>query len=477
MVFAKHKTKIVCTIGPATETIEMMTKMLRAGMNIARLNYSHGDFAQHAAVVQKLRKVASKTGKQITIMADLPGPKVRIGQFASEPVLLRKGADFTLTTQEILGDQQRVFVNLPNLPEVVKAGNILFLSDGLIQLKVKKVKEQDIHCKVIIGGELRSRKGLNFPGIKLGISAFTPHDKDCLRAALESGVDAISQSFVESAKDIEAVREAALEMGFKPFIIAKIERAGALKNITEIIKAADGIMIARGDLGVETKIERIAIVQKQLTFIANKYGKPVITATQMLESMVDNPRPTRAEATDVANAILDGTDCLMLSEESAMGKYPVEAAQMLANIAKFTEPNRNEACQGKAFFDMDTKYPNIVDIISHDVQQTVQYLKPVAVFVPTHRGRTPRLISRFKLPMWIVGVTHQPDVFQNLQFSFGVHPFLVDKHPEEWHDFTARWMLKTGLKKGLVVLTEGPSMDKPLASHSLQIIDLRNDKA
>jgi pyruvate kinase len=473
MVIAKHKTKMVCTIGPATNTIGMMEKMLRAGMNIARLNYSHGDFEHHSKVIQKLRKAADKTGRQITIMADLPGPKVRIGSFDTEPVLLRKGADFILSTQEIIGDQQRVFVNLPTLPQAVKAGNVLYLSDGLIQLKVKSVEGKDIHCRVVVGGELRSRKGLNLPGIKLGISAFTEHDRDCLQAALEGGVDAISQSFVESADDVITVREAAFKMGYKPFIIAKIERARALKNITEIIKAADGIMIARGDLGVEINIERIAIVQKHLTFLANKYGKPVITATQMLESMVDNPRPTRAEATDVANAILDGTDCIMLSEESAMGNYPVEAAKMLAKIAKATEPHRIEACAGKAFFDLDSKEASIVDIITHDVQHTVEYLNPVAVFVPTHSGRTPRLISRFKLSMWIVGVTQQYDVFQNLQFSYGLHPLLVDKHPEEWQKFTADWMKEAGVIKGLVVLTEGPSRDKPLASHSLQVIDLR----
>lgn len=473
MVLAKHKTKLVCTIGPATDTIGMMEKMLRAGMNVARLNYSHGDFQHHSTVIQKLRKAADKTGRQITIMADLPGPKVRIGNFATEPVLLRKGADFILSTQEIIGDQQRVFVNLPTLPQAVKTGNILYLSDGLIQLKVKRVEGKDIHCRVVVGGELRSRKGFNLPGIKLGISAFTERDRDCLQAALEGGVDAISQSFVESADDILTVREAASKLGYEPFIIAKIERAGALKNITEIIKAADGIMIARGDLGVEINIERIAIVQKHITFLANKFGKPVITATQMLESMVDNPRPTRAEATDVANAILDGTDCIMLSEESAMGKYPVEAAKMLAKIANATEPHRSEACLGKAFFDLDANEPNIVDIISHDVQQTVDYLKPVAVFVPTHSGRTPRLISRFKLPMWIVGVTDQYNVFQNLQFSYGVHPLLVENHPVEWHDFTSNWVHQAGLKKGLVVLTEGPSRDKPLASHSMQVIDVR----
>ena len=474
MTLARHKTKLVCTIGPASDSPAMLVKMINAGMNIARLNYSHGDFAQHKAVIEKLRAASLKTGKAITIMADLPGLKVRIGNFATEPVYLHKGEEFTLTTDDILGDKRKVSVGLPELPRNVKPGNLLFLNDGIIQIKVMTVKGNDILCKVISGGELRSRKGLNLPGIKLGISAFTERDRACLQSALENGVDAISQSFVESAQDVETVRTAAAEMGYQPFIIAKIERADALKNIHGIIRAADGIMIARGDLGVETRIQRIAVVQKQVCFLANKYGKPVITATQMLESMTRNPRPTRAEATDVANAILDGTDCIMLSEESAIGKYPVEAARMLSLIARDTEPYRNEAHQCKTVFELDQKASNIADVLSHNVQFTVDYLKPRALFVPTHQGNTPRLISRFKLSTWIVAVTHNSSVFRNLQFSYGVHPVLVDEHPQNWRDFTLDWLYQHKIKKGIVVVTEGPSAINPQANHSLQVIDLRD---
>ena len=322
MALPPNKTKIVCTIGPASRSREVMEKMLRAGMNIARINFSHGDFSEHREVIENLRAAAKAIGTRLAILADLPGPKMRIGRFEREPIELEPGAFFTLTTDEGIGDLHRVSVTFSRLPLAVKPGDTLYLNDGLIQLEVDRVQENDVRCRVVVGGELRSRKGLNLPGIDLGISAFTPHDFDCLKFALENGVDAVSQSFVESSADIEAVRLAAEALGYRPFIIAKIERARALQHMEGIIAAADGLMIARGDLGVELPIEQIAVVQKQIMRQAVLEAKPVITATQMLESMTSNPRPTRAEATDVANAILDGTDGVMLSGESAMGGYP-----------------------------------------------------------------------------------------------------------------------------------------------------------
>jgi pyruvate kinase len=334
------KTKLICTIGPASESPETQLQMINAGMNIARLNFSHGDLSWHKTAIENLRHAALVAGISLTIMADLPGPKMRIGLLNEEPIDLKRGDSFTLTTHVIIGDRQSACVNFKGLPIVVKPGDVLFLNDGIIQLVVEGIENTEVRCRILVGGELRSHKGLNLPGINLGLSAFTQHDSDCLTFALENGVDAVSQSFVETAADIDAVRNAALQRGYRPFIIAKIERAGALDHIDEIMKSADGIMIARGDLGVETPIERIAIVQKQLINKANMIGKPVITATQMLESMVDHYHPTRAEATDVANAILDGTDCVMLSEESALGRFPVEAVNMLARIAAATEPYR-----------------------------------------------------------------------------------------------------------------------------------------
>ncbi|UCF42131.1 MAG: pyruvate kinase, partial [Gemmatimonadota bacterium] len=260
MALPANKTKIVCTIGPASESPEIMEHMIRAGMNIARLNFSHGDFPSHKKVIENLRASSRAIGQRVAIMADLPGPKMRIGQLAQEPIELRSGDSFTLTTEDIVGDSRRVSVSFARLAEAVKPGDTLFLNDGFIQLKAEKVEGNDVECKVAVGGELRSRKGLNLPGIDLGISAFTDRDHQCLEFAMEQRVDAVSQSFVESAKDIAAVRDAAGALGYNPFIIAKIERAGALKHMDGILEAVDGIMIARGDLGVEIPIEEIAVV-------------------------------------------------------------------------------------------------------------------------------------------------------------------------------------------------------------------------
>ena len=473
MLLAASKTKLVCTIGPASDSPEIMLQLLQAGMNIARLNYSHGDFSQHKTVIENLRRTARVAGKPLTILADLPGPKMRVGQLAQESIELKRGDAFTLTTDEIIGDRQRVSVNFPRLPAVVKPGDLLFLNDGIIQLEVVQVEGRDVRCRLLVGGELRSRKGLNLPGIDLGVSAFTEHDHDCLKSALENGVDAVSQSFVEVQADVDAVRQAATELGHHPFIIAKIERAGALAHIDEILKASDGIMIARGDLGVEIPMERIAVVQKQLTGKANLLGKPVITATQMLESMVDHCRPTRAEATDVANAILDGTDCVMLSEESAMGKFPVEAVSMLSKIAAATEPCRIHGRMREIFADYDRVHEvPLVNLMSHNVQQTVDHLKPTVVIASTATGHTARLISRFKLPVWVAAVSREEATCQGLQFSYGVHPVHEPKHPEDWNGFARRWVQSQGLTEGLVVLTEGPSPDNPKANHRLEVIDL-----
>ncbi len=338
MKLPKHKTKIVCTIGPASRAPEVMEQIIRAGMDIARLNFSHGDFNSHSQVIKDLRLAARSVGKRLAIMADLPGPKMRIGELSKEPIELKPGDTFTLTSDDITGDEKKVSVSFKKLPQAVKARDMLYLNDGIIQLEVIEVVNSDVICTVLVGGELRSRKGLNLPGIDLGISAFTQRDHACLKFAAEHGLDAVCQSFVVSGEDIKSVRKAAEDLNYYPFIIAKIERSAALTHIEDILAVTDGVMIARGDLGVEIPIERIAMVQKELMAKAIIQGKPVITATQMLESMTENSRPTRAEVTDVSNAILDGTDCVMLSGESAMGKYPVDAAAMLAKIAEATEP-------------------------------------------------------------------------------------------------------------------------------------------
>ena len=474
MAFPANKTKIVCTIGPASDSQDILERLIRAGMNVARLNFSHGDFAEHQTVIRLIRVASRTTGQRVAIMADLPGPKIRLGQFAEEPVQLRVGDTFTLTTEEIEGTVDRVSVTFAELPQAVRPGNRLFLNDGLIQLKVLESAGREVHCEVLIGGQLSSRKGLNLPGIDLGISAFTDHDRHCLAFALKNGVDAISQSFVENASDIAAVRKAAADLGHDPFLIAKIERAGALDHIDDILQAADGVMVARGDLGVEIPIAQIAIVQKKLIWKANRLGKPVITATQMLESMTTNRRPTRAEATDVANAVLDGTDAVMLSGESAMGQFPVDAAEMLATIAANIEPLRIvfpvREEQPASDRDEDVSLP---DLIARSVVATTQRITPAAVIVPTHSGATARRITRFRLPVWITAVSSYEKTCQDLLFSYGVFPVCEPEHPTDWRSWIRNWLKVQELSGQLVVMTEGPSRKHPERNNRMELVNLK----
>jgi pyruvate kinase len=474
MKLPKNKTKIVCTLGPASDSPEVMEQMIRAGMNVARLNFSHGDFAGHRKVIEHLRASARGAGRRVAIMADLPGPKIRIGQFAKEPVHLKSGDLFTLTTEAVPGDESRVSVTFEPLLKAVKPGDTVFLNDGFIQLEAVKIEGKEVRCRVVVGGELRSRKGLNLPGIDLGISAFTERDLAGLKFAAECGLDAVSQSFVQSGADIEAVRRAADRLDYHPLIIAKIERSRALDSMGEILQAADGIMIARGDLGVEIPIEQIAVVQKRLMRQANLLGKPVITATQMLESMTENRRPTRAESTDVANAILDGTDCVMLSGESAMGKYPVDAVAMLARIAEAVEPHRPASDLSKVLKEAERgDKVNLADLIAFSVGTTLERVSPAVVFVPTRSGYTARSIARFRLPVWVAAVSSQEATCQRLQFSYGVYPVHEPNHPEDWKSFVGKWLLDHGVTGDLVVLTEGPSTKHPEMNNRMEIIDLK----
>ncbi|MGW8222114.1 MAG: pyruvate kinase [Syntrophobacteria bacterium] len=474
MKLPANKTKLVCTIGPASKSPQMLEKLIRAGMNVARLNFSHGDFNSHKKVIDNIRVAAGAVGKRVAIMADLPGPKMRIGQLAEEPVELKPGDPFTLTTEKIVGNKNRVSMSFPGLPKAVSSGDTLFLNDGLIELEVIKVEGDDVQCRVIVGGELRSRKGLNLPDIDLGISAFTDRDHECLKFAMEQGVDAVSQSFVESTADIEAVRNAAKALGHNPFIIAKLERSRAGDNLDGILEAADGIMVARGDLGVEIPIERIAVAQKELIRRANLLGKPVITATQMLESMVRNRRPTRAESTDVANAILDGTDCVMLSEESAMGQYPVDAVAMLAKIAAEIEPYRPSLRVRSILKEFDHERDiSTRDLLTMSVETIVERVSPALVLVPSLTGGTARSIARFRLPVWIAAVSSEEKICQELIFSYGIYPIFEPDPPEVWNDFARDWLRSHGVDGDFVILSTGPSPKYPEGNNRIEIIDLK----
>jgi pyruvate kinase len=473
MPFPANKTKIVCTIGPASDSPEILEQMIRVGMNVARLNFSYGDFESHAESIQKIRAASKATKRRVAIMADLPGPKIRIGEFEEGPIELEPDDPFTLTTEDIIGNQTRVSVGFSRLPKAVQPQDKLFLNDGLVEIEVIKVEGNDVLCKVLVGGRLRSRKGLNLPDIDLGISAFTDRDHDCLKFALEHDVDAISQSFVETGADIKAVRKAARDLGHDPFIIAKIERIGASNHIDDILDTADGIMIARGDLGVEIPIERIAIVQKLLMHKANLAGKPVITATQMLESMTHSRRPTRAEATDVANAILDGTDGVMLSGESAMGEYPVEATAMLAKIGAAIEPHRTiNPIKGKLVSRREDDDVHLSDLIALSVETTLERITPPTVIVPTRSGATARSITRFRLPVWITAFSRFEKTCQDLMFSYGVLPICEPEHPDDWKQWARDWLQTIGEVGNLVVLTEGPSKKHPNRNNRMEILDL-----
>ena len=465
------KTKIVATIGPASESPEMLARLIRAGMTVARLNFSHGEFRDHADRISRIRDAERATGRKVAVLADLPGPKMRIGKVEPEPVELRAGDRFALTTEEITGDRDRVSVSFGRLPQVVSTGDRLFVNDGLVQLAVERVSGPDVLCTVVVGGELSSRKGLNLPGIDLGISAFTDHDRVCLRFALDHGVDAIGQSFVGTAADVQALRAAAGEFGRHPFLVAKIERAGALRHMDGILQAADGIMVARGDLGVEVPLEEIALIQKQLIARASLAGKPVITATQMLESMVSHRLPTRAEATDVANSILDGTDCVMLSAESAMGRYPEEAVAMLAKIAAATEAQRppGQLTGLRKLYDAEPS-ATAAEAIASIVEHALGKVPFGAVFVPTRSGSTARMISRFKPPVWIVASSPDPAVCRGLLFSYGVHPVEADPEPDRWREFAGEWMREHGIPGRFAILVAGPSPRNPDADHRIEFL-------
>jgi pyruvate kinase len=467
------KTKIVCTIGPASESQETLERMIANGMNVARLNFAYGDYESHRRTIKSIRAASAVMDQSVSIMADLPGPKMRIGHLAQESIQLERGQFYILQTGEIEGNDQRASISFAGLPKAVKPGDKIFINDGFIQLKVEKVSQREVLCTVLVGGELRPYKGVNLPGIDLGISAFTMRDRELLEFACEQKLDAISQSFVEGPDDIQAVRSSAAEMGFEPFIIAKIERARAVDNLDAILESADGIMVARGDLGVEIPIEEIALTQKHIINRANLYAKPVITATHMLESMVFNLRPTRAEATDVANAIIDGTDCVMLSGETAAGNYPEEAVAVMTRIARVTEPSCGRHDVAKVLEQAKAKGKiSREDLISLTIYFSVEAVEPTAIMVPTLSGSTARLICRYRLPAWIIAVSPNITTCRNLQLSYGVFPVYEETRPVNWEGYTRAQLQRHGLMEGMAILTQGSGTGHTGGTNQIEIINL-----
>ena len=419
-----RRSKIVCTIGPASDSMEVIKRLLLAGMNVARLNFSHGTHEEHAKRISIIRRVSGEVGKNVAIMLDTKGPEIRLGYFKEEPVLLVEGEEVTMTTQDIKGDKSLIPVNYPGLPADVHPGDSILIADGLIGLKVIAASESDIRCLVVNGGELSSQKGVNVPGVPVNLLAVTAKDMEDIKFGIEQRLDFIAASFVRKGADVLAIRQILEEAGADLDIIAKIESRESINNLDEIIKVSDGIMVARGDLGVEIPAEEVPLLQKVIIERCNRTGKPVITATQMLESMIHNPRPTRAEASDVANAIFDGTDAIMLSGETAAGKYPVEAVETMARIAERSEAAlQYEELLGKKRLIGPQR--TVTDAISYATCATAQDLGAAAIITSTESGHTAKMVSKYRPRAPIVAVTPHARVMRKLALVWGVQPLLV----------------------------------------------------
>lgn len=426
------KTKIVATIGPASESEVMLESLVKAGMNVCRLNFSHGEHADHAVRVKNIRAVAAKLGVSVAILQDLSGPKIRIGDFYQERVILKNGGIFTLTTKACVGDETRAFVNYKALPKELKKGDAVLLDDGKKRLEVISIDGDNIKCRIIVGGETKGRRGVNLPGVSLKISCLTPKDKKDLVFGVEHKVDFMALSFVRHASDIRELRSILEKNKSSARIIAKIETQEAIDNIDAIITETDGIMIARGDLAVEVPAERVPFLQKMIIEKCNAVGKPVIVATQMMDSMIKSPVPTRAEVSDVANSILDGADAVMLSEESALGEYPVETVGMMSKIASMAEMNypHHEALYGDLFGSDNVAsdgYKGIVDAVTFATVSTASTVGAVAIVALTESGLTARMISRFRPEQLIIAMSPRRHVIEQLALSFGCYPVHIEK--------------------------------------------------
>lgn len=447
---AKKKTKIVATIGPASESEKIFSKMAEVGLDVARLNFSHGSHDEHGKRIKLVRKVSKKIGRPIAILQDLAGPKIRIGEFADGKIFLKKGQKFTLTTKEILGDETRVSVSYKDLPKNVQKGDLIMLEDGSKKLQVLGVSGDNVKCQVLVGGELKSKKGVNLPGVSLNISSLTPKDKKDLKFGLENKVDFVGLSFVRSPKDVLELKKIIDKNNSAARVVAKIETKEALKNIDEIIKATDCVMVARGDLGIEIPFEEVPLIQKMIIKKCNKAGKPVITATQMFESMIKNPTPTRAEAADVANAILDGTDAVMLSEETTLGSYPAEAVETMAIVAKKAENMiDHKSILDSAHSDLENpEEVSTVDAVSYAVCRIAYRLNAKIIVTFTKSGFTSRMISRWRPKQAVLSLTTNVGAHNCSALQFGVVPKLTSKI--KTHNSMRELARKMAIESGLV---------------------------
>ncbi len=454
-----RKTKIICTLGPATDSEAMVRGLIEAGMNVARFNFSHGTHEEHLEKLNLVKRLRAEMGVPVATMLDTKGPEIRLRDFKNGGVILVEGAEFTLTTREVEGTQNEVSISYPKLPGDVKAGDTVLIDDGLIRLTVREVSATDILCTVVNGGPVSNHKGVNVPGVRLSMPYVSQADREDILFGIRNGFDFIAASFARTPQDILDIRNLLAEESCRHIkIIAKIENAQGVENLDGILAVSGGIMVARGDLGVEVAMEDIPVLQKVMIHKCVGDGKMVITATQMLESMIKNPLPTRAEASDVANAIYDGTSAIMLSGETAAGKYPLEAVRTMDAIARRIEQDIDykRRLRSRA----ENSYANVTDAISHATCTTALDIGAAAIVPVTNSGRTARMVSKYRPPMPIVACTYDPHTYQQLALSWGVTPVMVEQQTETFALFNAAMegaLRHSGfLKPGdLVVLTAG----------------------
>ncbi len=422
-----RKTKVICTIGPASENEEVLSRMFEAGMNVARLNFSHGSHEEHQKKIDLIKRVREKMNLPIAIMLDTKGPEYRIKTFASGKVTIQDGAMFTFCTEEVEGDETRVSVNYKGLAQDLNVGDRVTVNNGMVVFEVKELTKTDVICQCVTGGVLSNKKSMSFPNKVMSGPYLSEQDKADILFGVQNGIDYVAASFVSTRQDAQDIRDLLDANGGADIeIIAKIENQAGLDNVEEICEVCSGIMIARGDLGVEIPFVEVPAVQKELTRKCRMLGKRVITATEMLESMITNPRPTRAEISDVANAVYDGTSCVMLSGESAAGKYPVEAVRTMAQIAEYTEQQTDYK---QRFLSTEYTGKDNLDQISHAVCSMAMDLNAKAIVVCSVSGKTAMLVSRFRTPVDIIGMTTDPKIWRRLSMSWGVTPVLAENFP------------------------------------------------
>ncbi len=463
------KTKIVATVGPVSENEEMLEKMTEAGMNIVRLNFSHSDMEGHTKRLEMIRNVEKKTGKTLGVLQDLGGPKIRIGEFSTEKITLKEGEIFTFTTAEMVGNEKIVYVNYKNLPVEVKPGGEILVEDGKKRLEVISAEGNEVKTRVIVGGEITGRRGVNLPGAYLSVSSITEKDRKDIEFGIKNKVDFTALSFVRKGDDIKELREILKSAGSESKIIAKIETREAVENLDEILNLSDGAMVARGDLAIEIGLENVPIIQKTIIKKCNLLGKPVITATQVLESMIESPVPTRAEVSDAANAILDGTDAVMLSAETAAGKYPAEAVDMLRKVAERTEKDYNHR---RMHFRI-INHEGVKDPLSGSVINSANDSSAKLIVAFTESGRTARFISRWKPRQPIVCFTPNEDCLGQIMLSFGCYGVPIkryDKFEEALH-YAENFLVESGLaeKGDKIVIAAGAPFDEEIAVNSLLV--------